>query len=496
MDTFGTDVVSALEATGRRTPSADLQEFTENLSNVLSSGRSLSSFLRSQYERYQAEVEAQQEQYLALLAAFAEIYVTVLVAGPLFFVTVLVIVGLVIADTLALVRLITYVGIPLASLAFIVYIDSITRALRGPGWKSALDVSSDRITDRRLVSTPASDDSPLATDGGASVRPRAALARLDAYDRLEPARRWLSDPYASLLRRPTATVYLTLPLALLWLVARVGGGTLAPATVAAELGSLAADPTTLVATLDEPLVEVAVLVLGSVSVVYEARKRRYRAFEAATPDFLDRMASVNEAGLTAIESIRRVAGTELGSLGDELTRVVRDVSWGADVSTALRRMANRAPAPSLHQSTTLVTNAMRVSGDISPVLRIAANESQGVRQLRRERRREMVTYLLVIYLSFLVFLGIVVALTVSFLPAIEAASDAPTLAGATVSTGVLSGLQDVRTDGYRLVFFHISIVQALCSGLIAGQLGEGSVYDGLKHATILLVVAYGLFTLL
>jgi flagellar protein FlaJ len=36
----------------------------------------------------------------------------------------------------------------------------------------------------------------------------------------------------------------------------------------------------------------------------------------------------------------------------------------------------------------------------------------------------------------------------------------------------------------------------VCSGLVAGQLGEGSVYDGLKHALVLLVVAYVLFTFL
>ena len=493
MDTFGTDVVSALQATANRTPSDDLEEFAENLSSVLSSGRSLSSFLNRQYDRYQEEVEAQQQKYLDLLAAFAEIYVTVLVAGPLFFITVLVIIGLVISDTLPLIQFITYVGIPLASLAFIVYIDSITQSLRGPGWKSSLDLSTDRVPDRRLASAGTS----VATDGGASTRARDVAVRLDAYDRLDPVRRWLSNPYEQLLNRPTATVYFTLPLALLWLVSRVGIEAFSPSRLAGSValgGTL--DPVAVVAAVDEPLIEVAVLVLAPISLVYELRKRRYRDFENATPDFLDRMASVNEAGLTAIESIHRVAGTDLGYLGDELRKVSRDVSWGADASTALRRMAARTPAPSLNRSMTLITNAMRVSGDISPVLRIAANETQGTRQLRRERRQEMVTYLLVIYLSFFVFLGIIVALTVSFIPAIEKASSASVFASETVSTGIFSGLQDVRTEGYRLLFFHVSVVQAVCSGLIAGQLGEGSVYDGLKHATVLLLIAYGLFAIL
>ena len=493
MEAFGTDVVSALEATSDLTPSDDLGEFAENLASVLSSGQSLSSFLKLQYERYQEEVEAQQEKYLDILAAFAEIYVTVLVAGPLFGITVLVIIGLVISDTTLLIQIITYVGIPLASFAFIVYIDSITQALRGPGWQDALDVARDEVPDRRLASTDAS----VASDGGVSVNERATLARLEAYDRLQPVRRWLSDPYGELLNRPTATLVFTVPLGLLWLLSRVGIDRLTPSHVLSVLQSISAlEPTTIVTRFDGPLVEVTVVVLGGIAVVYEARKRRYRSIEDATPDFLDRMASVNEAGLTAIESVRRIAGTDLGYLGEELQQVANDISWGADASTALRRMANRTYAPSLNQSMTLITNAMRVSGDISPVLRIAANEAQGARQLRRERRQEMVIYLLVIYLSFFVFIGIIAALTVSFIPAIEEASNSPVLTGDSISVGIFSGLSDVDSSGYRLLFFHISIVQAVCSGLIAGQLGEGSVYDGLKHATVLLVVAYVLFQFL
>jgi flagellar protein FlaJ len=493
MNAFGTDVVSALAAVGERTPSDDLEEFVENLGNVLSSGRSLSSFLRLQYERYQEAVEAQQDKYLDLLAAFAEIYVTVLVAGPLFGITVLVIIGLVISDTTLLIQFITYLGIPLASAAFIVYIDSITEALRGPGWQSALDIANDEISDRRLVAADAS----LAADGGHEATDRTALARLDAYDRLEPVRRWLSDPYEQLLRRPTATVYFTLPLMLLWFLFRVGFDRASPSHVATVLGSLSTlDHATVVTRLDGPFIEASIVVLGVISLVYEARKRRYRSLEDATPDFLDRMASVNEAGLTAIESIHKIARTDLGYLGEELQRASRDISWGADASTALRRMANRSHAPSLRQSVTLITNAMTVSGDISPVLRIAANEAQSARQLRRERRQEMVIYLLVIYLSFFVFLGIIAALTVSFIPAIEEAGRSPVLNNGAVSVGIFAGLRDVQTDGYRLLFFHVSVVQAACSGLIAGQLGEGSVYDGLKHATILLMLAYGLFAVL
>ncbi|AUV81365.1 secretion system protein [Salinigranum rubrum] len=491
-NTFGTDIITALEDTARRTPSDGLEEFAENLASVLGSGRALSSFLHEQYERYQDEIAAQQQTYLELLETFAEIYVTVLVAGPLFFITVLVVIGLVISDTLPLIQVVTYLGIPLASVAFIVYIDSITDSLRASSWQSDLDIESE-ATGEGLPGHAAARTA--ATDGGTAdadaARDARNYAQLRAYDRAAPIRAWLDDPKGKLLQDPIVTLYLTIPVALVW-VALTFDRTVVFTTGVPTMQGLQAYR--LVDVVDKPLVEALLLVMGLLSLVYELRKRTYRDIENATPDFLDRMASVNEAGLTVVSSIKRVSQTDLGALGTELRRAHRDIEYGADVASALQRMANRTRAPMLTRSVALVTNAMGASGDISPVLRIAANETEDTRSLREERRQQMLTYLVVIYVSFFVFLGIIVALTVSFVPAIESASQSAAFSGDSVaSSSVFSGLGEVNTDAYSLLFFHVTLVQGVFSGLIAGQLGEGSVADGLKHATLLVFVTYVVF---
>jgi flagellar protein FlaJ len=491
---FGTDIITAIEEMAERTPSDDFGEFAENLSSVLGSGQELSSFLHDQYERYQDEIQARQQTYLELLETFAEIYVTVLVAGPLFFITVLVVIGLVIADTLPIIQFVTYVGIPLGSLAFIVYIDSLTDSLRAVGWDGTL---ADDGRSGAAVSA-STDGGAVATDGGTATRARDVRNRaiLEAYDRLALVRAWVERPGAQLLKHPLATLALTVPAALAWVLYSVDIDALAE-RLAGESLTLAA----LLAPVDEPIVEGSIIVVGVLSVVFELRKRAYLDIENTTPDFLDRLASVNEAGLTIVAAVDRIAQTDLGTLGDELRRANRDVHWGADVATALRRMADRTNAPMLTRSMALITNAMAASGDISPVLRIAADETDEARALRQERRQQMLTYLVVIYISFFVFLGIIAALSVSFIPAIESASQSTAFSGdssvgASASSGVFSGLGQVDTDGYYLLFFHVTLVQGLFSGIIAGQLGEGNATDGLKHATFLLLVTYVVFQLL
>ena len=519
MDAFGTDVLTALKETADRTPSENLEEFTENLASVLLSGQSVSAFLHEQYERFQEEVEAQQRQYLDLLSTFAEVYVTVLVAGPLFFITVLVVVGLVIQDTLVVIRLVTYLGIPLATFGFVVYVDSITEGLDVVS-RSGTDGEEHADGDPRgrMASGPADpgnggSDAPGVADGG-TVRGRSPdpgtdadnWLRLAAYDRIGRYRRTLSDPVGLMLDRPVYSLLVTGPIGLvivlLSLDASLGE---ADRLLVGGTAVSSASVLDLVEIVDGPVVLATIVALLGIAVTHEVEKRRLRAVEAEIPDFLDRMASINEAGATVVGSLNRLSDAELGPLGDEIRRVWRDIEWGATVGEALARMERRTSTPTVSRSVTLIRNAIAASGDISPVLRIAADEAKEIRRLERERRQEMLTYLVVIYVSFLVFLGIIVALTVSFIPAIEAAGAAGGAAGgssgigggvAGVDPGILGGIGSVETGAYEVLFFHAAAIQGICSGLVAGQLGEGTVSDGVKHATVLLVLTYAVFAFL
>jgi hypothetical protein len=49
---------------------------------------------------------------------------------------------------------------------------------------------------------------------------------------------------------------------------------------------------------------------------------------------------------------------------------------------------------------------------------------------------------------------------------------------------------------YLALFFSISIIQSLMGGLVAGQIGEGSVIAGIKHSLILVCITLGAFFIL
>ncbi len=484
MDTFGTDLITSLQMMGQRTPSPQFQEFTENLVSVLQSGHSLSEFLDRQYHDYREEAQSQQESMLELLGTLAESYVTVLVAGPLFLITVLVVIGFSVGDTIQPLTVLVYIVLPFGNLAFIVYLSTVT----------------DKITPSRPGNTkpgdgPATDSRPRRADGGSSVHICAGarattdndadanahsnLERIALYRRFRTTKEQFGNPRKTLIARPALLLLLTVPLALVavgWAIPR------AITDTGFEIGAI-----------DNVLVLSTIFVIATFSLVYELHRLRITGIETAVPDLLDRLASVNEAGMPIIAAIDQVRGSDLGALDDELDRIWADVQWGATLETALLRFESRTRTHVTARVVTLLTEAMKASGNLSTVLRIAARQAIAERRLKRERRQAMLEYLVVVYVSFLVFLFIIAVLSAYLLPNLPTGGIETGDAGAGSPIDGLGGTSDFEAATYTQLFYHATLVQGALSGFIAGQLATGDVRAGAKHATAMMVLTFLLF---
>lgn len=472
VDLLGADLVSGVERTSARTPSDELEEFTENLASVLRSGGSLSDFLRDQYEYFLEEESAQQDRFIELLGTLAEAYVTVFVAGMLFLITILVVVGLLLGGTLSFLQVLVYVVLGLANLGFIVYLDTITEDLADSAEETANTPAEAAFRDVRTVESAERESQRPTREN----RYRLAVAR-----RLGSLRTQLRHPRRLLTDRPTAILWLTGPLGLIWLLAGWWP----------TLTAGAFDP----AALDDPLIQSALFVTGSFALTYEVGHRRTKQIEAAIPDFLERLAATNEAGMSMVESFGRVARSDLGALSTEMGRTWTDIQIGAHMETAFRRFKDRVQTPAITRVVTLATNAMGATNDIGPVLRIAADEAKSARRLERDRHNELLTYVVVVYVAFFVFLGIVLVLDLVFIPSIPTGLEVSGGTGGVGFGGNLGELTPAKKDAYGLLFFHASLVQGYVSGFVAGQMSDGRVAAGAKHATAMLAIAYVVFLL-
>ncbi len=477
MNLFGSDMITAMRRMSQRTPSEQFKTFSENLTSVLQSGRDLPAFLEAQYERFKEDAEERQEDVLNVLATIAEGYVTVLVAGVLFLITILLVFGLTTADTLWALQMIIYVLIPLANAGFAVFLqqklDQLGIARRSGG----------EVLDRMSTSTPIhpqpATDAHRPDGGFADEREQDSRRMLKLYDRSSSVKRSLKSPLRVFLQTPTKLLWVTVPIATLVFLYRV------PTAFQGE--GIA------VRVLDDLLIQSVLFVLISYAVVRELYKRRIDRIEAATPEMLERLASLNEAGMSVVEGFDRVRGGDLGVLSPEIERIWRDIEYGANIDDALVRFGRRVRTTAITRVVTLLANAMRASGEMGPVLRIASQQARAEVKLRRQRRQQMFTYLVVIYISFFVFLVIIAAVNEVLVPSLPdhvALPDDDQLGRLGASPDAFARFGDVDQAAYTLVFFHAVLIQAVAAGFIAGQLGEGSLRDGAKHAAIMLTIAY------
>jgi flagellar protein FlaJ len=135
----------------------------------------------------------------------------------------------------------------------------------------------------------------------------------------------------------------------------------------------------------------------------------------------------------------------------------------------------------------LIAKASRAGGDVSEVLRAAAKDTFEVVNLQQERSNQMIIYVIIVLVSFAVFLFVIAILVSSFLTTMATAGAAAASSGAQGFMGKI----DIFT--YKRLFSHAAMLQGFFSGMVAGQMGEGRFTAGLKYSAMMLLIAWVTF---
>jgi flagellar protein FlaJ len=457
VDFFGSDVLTAIHHLSETTPSEKLKDFLEDLLSVIESGGDMSEFLSNRVRLYQEEARFEQKQFLTILSMVAESYVTLFVAGPLFLIIIMVVMGMMGGSAVLQLSLIIYVVIPIGSLIFILMIDLISTKAE----------KTERYTKAQQLNTYA--EVKIVKKAGEE----SLFEQLRKYDNIRTLAHNLRHPLESFVSDVNHTLYVTIPVALIYL------------TLIIYSVPQYADPELFIDVVDDHVVIALLIVLIPYAIFYEIWARKVRGIQVMIPDFLERMAGINRVGLTIAQAIGIMVNTNLGLLSYEIRRIKQDMDWGANFSEALMRFERRVSTPAIARTVTLITKASEMSGQIGEVLAIAASDAKMSETLKKERLAEMFIYTAIVYLSFFVFLFVVAVLATQFLPVLAHIGTS----GISSTAGPLAGIGSVPIKALDRLLYHACLVQALFSGLIAGQMGESSLASGVKHSCILLIIS-------
>jgi len=453
---FGYDVVTAIRHLSETTPSEKLKDFLEDLLSVIESGGDMAEFLSTRVRLYQEEARFEQRQFLNVLSIVAEGYVTLFVAGPLFLIIIMVVMGMMGGSAVLQLALVTYLVLPIGSIVFILLIDLISiKAERTERYVRTKWLHT--FSDVTIIKKP--DEESL-------------FAQLKQYDQLRNLVHHLKHPLESFISNVNHTLYITVPIAIIYVI------------VVLLNAPHYADPETWINVVDDHFVIALLIIMVPYAIFYEIWSRKVLGIQALIPDFLERMAGINQVGLTIAQAIAIMVNTNLGLLSYEIRRIKRDMEWGANFTEALMRFEERVSTPSIARTVTLITKASEMSGQIGEVLSIASSDAKMTEVLKKERLSEMFIYTAIVYLSFFVFLFVVGVLTTQFLPVLAniTTKGLPT-------SGALSGIGSIPIITFNRLLYHACLVQAFFSGLIAGQMGESALAAGVKHSCVLLIIS-------
>jgi flagellar protein FlaJ len=127
---FGSDIISALEKASMQTPSESFRQMIQGLISTIRSGGNLAIYLREKSVQYIRLRKISLKKYSDTLSMLSEFYVAVLLTGPLMLVIMLIVMAMLGGSPLwifspdMLLNLLTYFGIPLGTVAFLIVLDA------------------------------------------------------------------------------------------------------------------------------------------------------------------------------------------------------------------------------------------------------------------------------------------------------------------------------------------------------------------------------------
>lgn len=239
----------------------------------------------------------------------------------------------------------------------------------------------------------------------------------------------------------------------------------------------------------------AALIVGAIPyATFRNRElNRVKAMDDKFPDFLRDLAESARAGMTLPRALTTAAAGEYGALTPEIRKMSAQVEWGVDFTDALGRFRDRVKSPLIERIVSLIIEARNAGGNMVDVLTAASTDAREIKQIVEQRNNQMGMYGMVIYITFFVFIAVVLVLQGQFIPAFHEAAGAAAAAGtggAKVGGGGGFSIKDFNPDDFNTLFFHAAIVQALGGGLVGGVLAKGHPLAGLRGVVIMLSVAW------
>lgn len=266
------------------------------------------------------------------------------------------------------------------------------------------------------------------------------------------------------------------------------------------------------------------------------KNRAVKQMETQFPEFLGDLAESKRGGMTLVRAFESSTENDYGRLNSEIERIYNELSWGIPFPEVMERFNKRMEDSAvIQESISIIIQSFKSGGDITATIESVADDAARLRKVLQNKDAQLQQQLFIMYVIFFLFIGITIGvytmlgellgLGTTESGAIEGISGVigqesggPTnfcngeilaaqpfcatskifgFVPANISSGQVSLTSTYATSHaygrmayYKALLFVMLMIQGISTAAVAGQIKEGSPSAGLKHALIMLPIAF------
>jgi flagellar protein FlaJ len=231
--------------------------------------------------------------------------------------------------------------------------------------------------------------------------------------------------------------------------------------------------------------------IGPIGFCNHLKAKRKKQVEEQLPDFLREISSSTSSGMTIFDAIKSAAKGDHGRLTSELQKISAQLSWGISVKEAFENFAKRMKSDIVKRMSITVNKALEIGGNTSAVFNAAAKEIDQAKRVEQQRKTEMSLYSIVIFISFFVFLAVILIIDKTIFAAFAS------LDIQKMGSGVAGlSISPVDHNMLKSMFFSFVLVQSIGGGLLGGFMMDGRLSSGVRYGFVLVVISFFIFKIM
>ena len=189
------------------------------------------------------------------------------------------------------------------------------------------------------------------------------------------------------------------------------------------------------------------------------------------------------SGMPMVRALELASQRDYGPISKNLEIAIVNFNLTSDFDGSMSWFGESLLQPSGKRMATILTEAQKAGGRMIDVLDTSIKIFTSLASYKDERESQISPYILLVYVSSLIFLFIGWVVIKQFLfPMTGTTLDTPGI------PNLIGGALDINY--YKAIIFWASIVEGLIGGLVAGKIANSRIFSGLIHSVLLLSITY------